>query len=258
MKKILKYLIGLLFCTSLLVTLIPFMEVQETDICMMDLFRAMATGNYTSASEYVLEAIQEFLTGPFIMAMAILITILLCAVYMFVSGWKSSYIIALSGAVIVNGEVALLAWRLYTDVYIAIKDSVTLSLLFDSINIKILPLYVWCIIYVLIIAGSIWGIIYIVRDAGEVKKAVLSEVSPEMTDPYDAEWDMTPEVPEKPEWNSDPNKEMSMEEELSEDDIMTEIADLDMIPDDILRCPQCGSELDEEAVFCGICGFKLK
>ena len=145
MRKILKYLIGLLFCTSLLVTLIPFMEVQETDICLMDLFRAMATGNYTSASEYVLEPIQEFLAGPFIMAMAILITILLCAVYMFVSGWKSSYIIALSGAVIVNGEVALLAWRLYTDVYIAIKDSATLSLLFDSINIKILPLYVWCI-----------------------------------------------------------------------------------------------------------------
>ena len=258
MRKILKYLIGLLFCSSLLVTLIPFMEVQKTDICLMDLFRAVAAGSDTSASKYVLEPIQEFLAGPLVIVLIIFVTILICMVSMFVSGWKSSYIIALSGAVIINGEVAVLAWRLYTDVYAVIKDNAILLLLFDNINIKILPLYVWCTIYVLIIAGSIWGITYIVREDGKVKKAALLESRSKMIKPYDAERDITPEIVGEPEWKSEPNNEISTEGELSEDDIMTEIADLDMMPDNILRCPQCGSIVDEGAAFCGICGFKLK
>ena len=125
---------------------------------------------------------------------------------MFVSGWKSSYIIALSGAVIINGEVAVLAWRLYTDVYAVIKDNAILLLLFDNINIKILPLYVWCTIYVLIIAGSIWGITYIVREDGKVKKAALLESRSKMIKPYDAERDITPEIVGEPEWKHEYSK----------------------------------------------------
>ncbi|OUP84192.1 hypothetical protein B5F07_08635 [Lachnoclostridium sp. An169] len=253
MKRILKYFIGLLFCCSLYLTVLPVLEYQEHEISVLDLLQFAATGSLAYMPDDAAEVL-EILMGPFlVMGAVLLITILITAVYTFITGWKNSYIISAFGTIIINAEMVLLVWMLRRYVYS--ETSALFMGMYEEITWKILPVCLWCLIYVLILLGSIWGIAQVII-AGLERTEIQTEEE-NVTEWSDVEWtDYSLENT----GNSDVETEIDTNIEqriLPEEDILTEIAG-DELTEEISRCPRCGRELEPEAVFCGKCGFKVR
>ena len=253
MKRILKYFIGLLFCGSLFLTVLPVLEYQGNEISVLDLLQFAETGSLAVMPEYATE-VMEILMSPFLlMGAVLLITILVCAVYTLVTGWKNSYIISAIGTIIINAEMALLVWML--EKYVYSETAVLFIGMYEEIAWKFLPVCLWCLIYVLILLGSIWGIAQVII-AGLERSEIQTEEQ-NATEWSNVTWtDYSLENTGKPEEETelDTNTDQRI---LPEEDILTEIAGNELT-EEISRCPRCGRELEPEAVFCGKCGFKVR
>ena len=253
MRKILKCFIGMLFCCSLLLIAMPILEYQGSDISILELLQFAATGSLAVMPEYA-TVVMETLLSPFlVMGAVLLITILVCSVYTLVTGWKSSYIISAAGTIIINAEMAFLVWML--EKYVYSESAVLFMEMYEEITWKFLPVCLWCLIYVLILLGSIWGIAQVII-AG-LERTEMQTEEENVMEWSDVEWtDYSLENT----GNSDVETEIDTNIEqriLPEEDILTEIAG-DELTEEISRCPRCGRELEPEAVFCGKCGFKVR
>lgn len=240
MRKILKYFIGVLFCCSLLVTVIPFAEIENTQIALLDLFRWYTTNTVNFSSDFALNIVKEVFS-PFVVLCAVLvITVFITAVYAVVTRWKNAYIISFFGALIINVELGFIIWKI-CDMFSAVEENMLFEIMTEQIELRIWPIVIWALIYIFIIIGSIWGILQIIICGFRSRKSRTAE------ERYDEKYTEDVECG---------FETYNAVEDEAEEDIMTEIVGMSSMEQN-RRCPYCGNKLESDAVFCGKCGHKI-
>lgn len=222
LKRTLKYLIAILFGCSLLTIIFPVIEYQGSSISVMDIFRLSVTGKLQYLSDDSSDIIQQFISPFFPLGIVLLFTILICAIYILCIDWKESYVIAAVGTVIVNGELAYLLWILYDKVLVHIR--ILFMFIFEELRVQFMPLYLWCLIYIIIFLASIWGITQIIVEKLEMKEATYRDSH-----------------------SVDRRSKRRNFGNISKDESEKNI-----------RCPMCGKTKEKDANYCDSCGYKFQ